>query len=176
MNNHRRAAGVLLMLCCALLAGSASSAPAPKADSSRSSTAPTSATSSNHRLSGHFLYSKTTAGDIQSFYTVNADGQHERRLTSPGAVCCDLRVSPASGHRLLVMPGGNPGHPVTGGTISSAGTGFRRLRLVDPTLNLVPQAWSPDGTRIAFEGWQDGKPDRTGVYTARFSDGGGLCA
>jgi Tol biopolymer transport system component len=131
-------------------------------------------TSASIRLRGHFWYSKTTAGDVQSFYTVSANGQHERRLTSPGAVCCDLRVSPASGHRLLVMPGGDPGQPVTGGTISSAGTGFRRLHLTDPTLNLVPQAWSPDGTRIAFEGWQDGKPERTGVYTARFSDGARL--
>jgi hypothetical protein len=37
----------------------------------------------------------------------------------------------------------------------------------DGTLNLVPQAWSPDGRRIAFEGWDDSDPTRTGVYTAR---------
>jgi Tol biopolymer transport system component len=41
----------------------------------------------------------------------------------------------------------------------------------DPTLNLVPQAWSSDGTRIAFEGWDDSDPNRTGIYTARRADG-----
>jgi len=34
--------------------------------------------------------------------------------------------------------------------------------------------WSPDGKRIAFEGWDDSDPARTGIYTARFGDGGGL--
>ena len=34
-------------------------------------------------------------------------------------------------------------------------------------MNLVPSAWSPDGTRIAFEGWDDTDPARNGIYTAR---------
>jgi Tol biopolymer transport system component len=41
-------------------------------------------------------------------------------------------------------------------------------------LNLIPQAWSPDGARIAFEGWDDSKPSRTGVYTAAAADGADL--
>ncbi len=122
MKNHQRVTGLLLMLCLALLTGCASSVPGPKARGSRSSTAPPSATSA--KLRGHIFYSKTTTGDVQSFYEADANGQHEIQLTTPGAVCCVLRVSPASGHRLLVMPGGDPGQPVTGGTISSAGTGF----------------------------------------------------
>jgi TolB protein len=35
-------------------------------------------------------------------------------------------------------------------------------------------AWSPDGTRIAFQGWDDTTPSRTGVYIGRASDGGDL--
>lgn len=66
--------------------------------------------------------------------------------------------------------------------LSIDGSDFVRLRLKDPTLNLVPQAWSPDGTRIAFEGWDESDPSRTGVYTARedgedvvrVTDAGGL--
>jgi Tol biopolymer transport system component len=38
----------------------------------------------------------------------------------------------------------------------------------------VPQRWSPDGERIAYEGWDDSDASRAGVYTARYPDGGDL--
>lgn len=63
---------------------------------------------------------------------------------------------------------------ITGGKLSLDRTDFELLALTDPTLNLVPEAWSPDGERIAFEGWDDSDSSRTGVYTARASDLGGL--
>ena len=47
--------------------------------------------------------------------------------------------------------------PVAGGTLAVDGSGFVRLPLTDPSLNLIPQAWSPDGTRIALEGFDDGR-------------------
>lgn len=102
-----------------------------------------------------------------------AIGASERQLTEPGEVCCILRASPAH-NRILVMPGGDIEPPITGGTVNLNGNDFERLPLTDPTLNLVPQAWSPDGSRIAFEGWDDADPARTGIYTARASDGGDL--
>jgi len=73
------------------------------------------------------------------------------------------------------MPGQDPlAPPVTGGSLAVDGSDFVRLPLTDPTLNLIPQAWSPDGTRIAFEGFDDSKAGRVGVYTARAADGGDL--
>jgi Tol biopolymer transport system component len=75
---------------------------------------------------------------------------------------------------VLVMPGGNIEPPITGGTVDLEGEDFERLNLTDPTLNLIPGPWSPDGARIAFEGWDDSDPARTGVYTARAADGGDL--
>jgi Tol biopolymer transport system component len=72
------------------------------------------------------------------------------------------------------MPGTDQTGAVRGGTLTIDGSQFELLPRKDQTLNLVPQAWSPDGTRIAFEGWDDTDPSRTGVYTARVSDGGDL--
>jgi Tol biopolymer transport system component len=42
------------------------------------------------------------------------------------------------------------------------------------TLNLGPGTWFPDGTRIAFDGWDNENNERDGIYTARASDGGDL--
>lgn len=126
----------------------------------------------DHRpLEGRLYFTRTTAGDVQTMFV--AIGASERELTEPGDMCCILRASPAH-NRILVMPGGDIEPPITGGTINLNGDDFERLPLTDPTLNLVPQAWSPDATRIAFEGWDDADPTRTGIYTARASDGGDL--
>ena len=109
----------------------------------------------------------------ETLFTADADGTNERQLTSTHGYCCQA-VAP-DGARIMVMTEDQPpGEPLTGGTIELDDLAFARLPLTDPTLNLVPQAWSPDGARIAFEGWDDTDPSRTGVYTARFADGGGL--
>jgi Tol biopolymer transport system component len=122
-------------------------------------------------LSGHLLFTRTQGPDVQAIFLLT--GNQEKRLTAPGSYCCVLRISPDH-TKILVMPGGDVSPPVTGGTINLSGSGFRRLRLVDPSLNLVPQAWSPDGKRIAFEGWDEAKASRTGVYTASSTNGRGL--
>jgi Tol biopolymer transport system component len=137
-----------------------------------SSVAPTVSAETVH-LDGHILFTRTSYPDLQAIFTADADGQHEQRLTDPGQYGL-TRLSPDH-QRILVMTGADPQPtPVTGGTINIDGSGFKRLRLTNPKLNLVPQAWSPDGTRIAFEGWVDGSAADTGVYTARAFDGGGL--
>ena len=128
----------------------------------------TSRPAANVGIQGQLLFTKTTAGDIQTIYTMS--GHRDRRLTAPGDFCCLLRISPDH-QRILVMPGTDA---IVGGTINLDGGDFQPLKNPDPTLNLVPQAWSPDGTRIAFEGWDFSDPGRTGVYTARASDGGAL--
>ena len=99
-------------------------------------------------------------------------GTDEQALTEPGEVCCILRASP-NDELLLVMPG-DIAPPITGATLDTSGQDLLRLPTTDPTLNLVPQAWSPDGSRIAFEGWDDSDPSRTGIYIARAADGGDL--
>jgi Tol biopolymer transport system component len=97
----------------------------------------------------------------------------QHAVTPSRTYCCVLRISPDH-HRVLVMPGTDETGAVAGGTAELDGTHFTRLKSPDPTLNLVPQAWSPDGTRIAFEGWDDSNPSRTGAYTAHVGDGTSL--
>jgi Tol biopolymer transport system component len=106
---------------------------------------------------------------VSNIYLYHAG--RERQVTQPGGPA-GSRVSP--NHRLILVGPSDDAIPITGGTIDLNGQNYRRLELHDATLNLVPQAWSPDGSRIAFEGWDDTDPSRTGVYTARFPDGGDL--
>jgi hypothetical protein len=42
------------------------------------------------------------------------------------------------------------------------GSHKRTIPLPDATLNLGPGAWSPNGARIAFEGWDETNPGRNG--------------
>ena len=125
-------------------------------------------------LEGHILFGRTTGGDLEGVdYTANADGTGERQLAVPAGYCCP-KTSP-DGSRIMVMTDAQPaGGPITGYTVAADGSDPVRLPLTDPALNLVPQAWSPDGTRMAFEGWDDSDPSRTGAYTARWADGGDL--
>src|SRR5690348_10289229 len=81
-------------------------------------------------LSGHLLFTRTQGQDVQAIFLLS--GARERRLTAPGSYCCVLRISPDH-RKLLVMPGGDIAPPVTGGTLSLSGSGFKRLRLMDPT-------------------------------------------
>jgi len=125
-------------------------------------------------VAGQILFTRSGQDETQAIFTANADGTGERQLTEPGEYCCMLRISPDRSS-ILVMSGQNPlPTPITGGVLSIDGSAFEPMSLTDPRLNLVPQAWSPDGERIAFEGWDDSDPSRTGVYTARASDLGDL--
>ena len=122
-------------------------------------------------LPGAVLFVKVADGDAHAIYSL--EGGSERQLTEPGAYQLVGPVSPDLRH-VLVLPGGQIPLPLTGGTLDIDGTNFSLFERSDPTLNMVPLAWSPDGSRVAFLGWDDADPSRMGVYTARASDGGDL--
>ncbi len=127
------------------------------------STTPASASTTSaepRSLEGHILL---TDGGL---FVANPDGSVRRLVYQEGAYCCADRISPDRS-RILVMPGTDDTGSVRGGTLALDGSDFELLPRPDETLNLVPQAWSPDGERIAFEGWDESDPSRTGIYTAR---------
>ena len=63
---------------------------------------------------------------------------------------------------------------VTAAIVSTDGATVRILTTGDPTLSLGCGAWSPDGKRLACEGWDDSDPTRNGAYIISSTDGSGL--
>lgn len=129
-------------------------------------------------LSGKILFTRAggTYGD-ETVFTANADGTNQRRVTPlgtelPDAGQCCPRWAPDRTHISVAVPA--PGGRITAGIIDADGTVERTLPLPDPTLNLGPFAWSPDGTQIAFQGWDDTVPSRTGIYIGDALNAGDL--
>jgi Tol biopolymer transport system component len=109
--------------------------------------------------------------DSCDLYTANADGTDEQLLL-PGPAEAP-RWSP-DGSRIAIVCFQGEFEFVRNCTMNPDGSDFVQL-VPDPTLNEGVGAWSPDRTRLAFEGWDDVNPDRTpGVFTMRSSDGGNL--
>jgi TolB protein len=102
-------------------------------------------------------------------YTMASDGTHQQRLV-PVRTCC-ASISP-DGDRLMIGVAA-PGGRTTVATLDPDGSGYAVIPLPSDTLNLAPGMWSPDGTRIALEGWDVADPSRNGVYTVTV-DGGDL--
>ena len=123
-------------------------------------------------LRGHVIFSRAGGkyGEETIFYA-NANGTSQRRLSGFGSTCC-ARISP-DGTRVLFAAEA-PGGSVTTATVGVDGNGLTTLPLPDATLNLGPGAWSPDGMRIAFQGWDDTKSSRNGIYIGNASNAGNL--
>ena len=71
----------------------------------------------------------------------------------------------------LIFPALAEDGRVTTASIAADGSGFVLFDLPDPTLNVACWGWSPDGTRLACESWDETQPDRSGVYTVSSTDG-----
>ncbi|MBD8057720.1 PD40 domain-containing protein [Cellulomonas sp. JH27-2] len=169
-----RSVGVTLALGCwaALGAGCSADHDRAVAGSAFATAVVPSRTGAASEVDGHLYFTHTTAGDVQTVLVT--DGGNTRELTPSGAACCVVRVSPDGG-RILTLPGDFVS-PLTGATLDVTDDAAELVPLprTDPSLNMVPLAWSPDGTRIAYEAWDDDDPSRTGIYTARVADGGGV--
>lgn len=106
----------------------------------------------------------------KAVFVINADGSAERQLL-PGNHECPT-WSP-DGKKILLTTDGQDG-ALTMAIVSADGADIRPLKIADATLTLGCGAWSPDGSHLALEGWDDSNPTRNGVYTVRSSDGGEL--
>jgi WD40 repeat protein len=102
-------------------------------------------------------------------FVARVDGSREWSF-APG-LQIDVRSISPDETRLAVVAANDEGR-IVGGTVKVDGTGLRLFEGPHPTLNMACGWWGPD--RIACEGWDDEDPLRSGIYTVRASDGGGL--
>jgi len=117
---------------------------------------------------GLLTYGRFSPDGVHTFMS-NTDGTGERPLLSRGAE--GGRFSP-NGRRIAISPP-TPHEDLC--VVNPDGSGYTCFASPDPTMTRgCSAAWSPDASRLACEGWDDGNAARKGIFTVRASDGGGL--
>jgi Tol biopolymer transport system component len=107
--------------------------------------------------------------DEGNIFTVNPDGSDLHELPV-GGFC--FRWSPDGSKLATTADSPFGARPAT---MNPDGSGFTILDATTVIMNLACPSWSPDGTRIALEGFNDEDPSIVhGIYTVRASDGGDL--
>ena len=148
-----------------LLGACATGSPSPSAPgASELPSAPVSAAPSQPRpdLEGRiiFLRSGDQYGD-GTVFTANADGSDEHQLSELDESCCAW--ASGDGERVVFDTRAADGR-ITTATVNFDGSDRFVVPLPDGTFNLGPGPFSPDGTQIAFEGFDDAHPEVSGIY------------
>jgi hypothetical protein len=119
---------------------------------------------------GRLVYDRHGPDGSEAVITANPDGTGEQALNIGPGCCADWAPG---GNQLAIAADTGDGRVGTA-VVDADGNNRHVLPIPDPSLNLPCFPWSPDATRLACEGWDDNDPSRSGVYTVRASDGGGL--
>jgi Tol biopolymer transport system component len=112
-----------------------------------------------------------TSHSFISAHTIRPNGKDEVDVPMPGPEGGGDWST--SGEHIAVMTELED-HRIGTAIITADGKLERELDIPDDSLNLVCTVWSPDDSRLACEGWDDGDESRHGMYTVRASDGGDL--
>ena len=109
------------------------------------------------------------ATDSDRLYEYRADGTGERLLSEGGACCLTL---PPDGCAALVAE--DVDGRMVPAVLKLSGDSYEESAWSDfaPGLNLVPGAWSKD-SNLAFDGWAEDDPSKTGIYLSIDNGGGG---
>lgn len=168
--HHPSVVALLLAVLLAACTAGGSTDPTDPA-SSRPSDAATSAAPVGVDLPGTVLFMRTSGNDVSTVYTL-VNGV-ETAITDPGGFS-GVEVSPDGA---LVLGWADEGQTLLRGhTLRLSDGTITRLRVDAPGLNLIPSAWSPDGRQIVHIGFDEKKPQRTGIYVADYPSGANLRA
>ena len=114
------------------------------------------------------MFNRLAGGEL-ALFTIDLDGSDERQIRVLGDF---VTLSPDGTRFIGAVPA--PDGRIAPETFDADGSGYSVLSIDDPTLQLGDVRWSPDGTRILAQGWDDTDPSRKGLYTVRSTDGGDL--
>jgi len=103
-------------------------------------------------------------------YRIDA-GQTKEHLIRAGVL--DYALLSADGTQFTTFTPAADGRDSTS-VFNVEGTGYRVLPITDSTLQLPAGTWSAGTSRIISAGIDPSDPSRTGLYSRRSSDGGGL--
>jgi Tol biopolymer transport system component len=167
-----RAAGLLRTTAGSLLAMAvlvAACTSGPSAATSPASSAPPSVVAPASPLRSPIVFSRLLPGaDEGDLFRIDPGRTDEQRIRSIN----EWTLSP-DGHSFMGVVLGPDGR-LTTAIFDTNGSAYHVLPIPDPTLQIGYGSWSPDGSRIASEAWDEGDPGRIGIYLRRSSDGGGL--
>lgn len=134
---------------------------------SSSGTSPSEKTSEGEsQLDGAIVFNVQRGGDwaVFTFDVVSGTERRVRDVGTEGAV-----LSPDGSRFMDVVPGEDG--RITTSVFDTDGTNATVLSIPDPTLQLGYGAWSPDGTHLALDGWDDTDEARDGIYVRSASGG-----
>lgn len=108
-------------------------------------------------------FERTGEDGLEHYSTIKTDGTGAVELfTQDGCIC--IGWSP-DGDRIWTVSLGDQGQ-IAFTTMLPDGTDEQVLTPASETLNLAPGTATPDGTLVAFSGWDETDSSATGVYTA----------
>jgi Tol biopolymer transport system component len=105
--------------------------------------------------------------------TANPDGSHQQQLYFGGPSAFP-NWSPDGSQVSIGTPCADGTETCAAAIVDVDSGAFRQFKWPDPTLETDCGHWSPDGQRLACEGFGLTDPSRNGIYTIRSADGGGL--
>lgn len=119
------------------------------------------------RLNGHIVFTRAGGrfGD-ETVFVANTDG--EQQLSDLGSACCPWVSHDGS---TVLFAASAPGDRVTVETLALDGTGHTVRPLPTETMNLGPGPFSPDGSQVAFEGFDSADPSLNGIYVGDIDSG-----
>jgi len=112
--------------------------------------------------SGRILFERNDASG-EHYFTIRTDGTDERHLYDRRG--CECAHWMADGTRVMTLDATDPG-PYPFVTMRPDGTDKVVPENPIKTLSLAPGATTADGRLIAFNGWDDTDPSKSGLYVA----------